>query len=363
MDFRQEIQRVGRAWRGDAPSLEALASEDADGALALRHRAGPALCRLAEAAGLEPAAVWRQQRLATAGRQMLLVDSLHGVGEALAESDVPWTPIKGLDLLTRAGVYEVPEDRPTSDLDLLIPEDRLADARRALAEMDAQDLVAGPRGEAYLRDEGYAWQAALPSRVLVELHFRLWAQVPAEMPVRMLDEAVPDEPSGPGLPGARRLRAAHAYLLAAVHAFTVPTPRGAGIWRDLAELSSTADGDWADEVAAEARRFDVQLPVVLAAEASATLFASDPCRTLAESLRSDLRHPERLSDPLADPLAAVDVSLGRVTLARHLARRRSRRGLVRAAWRRVWPHPGVVEGATGPGWWPLRRLRHLTGHR
>lgn len=347
--FRSELRLVARAWEGDGESIAKLAEADADGVIAQRHRAGPALCRVAVRAGVDPSEVWTKSRLATAGRQMLLVDSLHRVGKTLAAASIPWTPIKGLDLLTRRpAVYDPPEDRPTTDLDLLIPEGRLDDARRALLEFGARDLTPGRRAERYLRDEGYAWQAALPSSVLLEIHFRLWAQAHPELPAALLDAAMPTD----DLPGALRLQPAHAYLLAAVHAFTVETPRGTGIWRDLAALAG-AHPDLADRVADDAERFDVQLPVALAARLSAELFQSRPCAEIAERLRRGLRGPERR---LRDASAA-ELPLSTLALARHLAGRNCRRGLLRAAWRWVWPHAGVVEAATPESWWPLRRLR------
>ena len=342
---------MARAWDGDAESLERLALADSGGSIAGRHRAGPGLCRAAEAAGVIPAESWTKSRLATAGRQMLLEDSLRSVGETLAAASIPWTPIKGLDLLTRRrpAVYDPPEDRPTTDLDLLIHESRLDHARLALAEFGARDLTSGPRGERYLRDEGYAWQAALPSSALLEVHFRLWAQVHPDLADALLDAAEPTD----DLPDALRLRPAHAYLLAAVHAFTVEPPRGAGIWRDLAALAR-AYPDLVDRVADDAERFDVQLPVRLAAILSAELWRSGPCAELADRLRPNLRGSERR---IADASAA-ELPLSKLALARHAAGRRCRRGLVRAAWRRIWPHPGVVEAATTEGgWWPLRRLR------
>ena len=348
--FGSELRLVARAWDGDETSLERLAAADADGSIARRHRAGPGLCRSAEAAGVEPPEIWATSRLATAGRQMLLEDSLRRVGETLESSSIPWAPIKGLDLLTRRpAIYDPPEDRPTTDLDLLIPESRLDHARLALAEFGARDLTAGRRAERYLRAEGYAWQAALPSTALLEVHFRLWAQVHPDLPAALLDAAAPDE----DLPGALRLLPAHAYLLAAVHAFTVELPRGAGIWRDLAALARVYP-DVADRVADDAERFDVQLPLVLAASLSAELWHSGPCAELADRLRPSLRGSER---PLADASAA-ELPLSRLALARHAAGRRCRRGLVHAAWRRVWPHAGIVEASTPEGgWWPLRRLR------
>lgn len=351
--FQDELRLVAKAWDGDATALVKLAEHDADGALALRHRAGPALCRAAESASsapLEPPDAWRQQRLGTAGRQMLLDDSLRRVGRSLADASIPWAPLKGLDLLTRRpAVYDPPEDRPTSDLDILIPESRLDDARRALLGFGARDLTTGPRAERYLRDEGYAWQASLPSTALLEVHFRLWAQAPADLPAALLDAATPDAE----LPGALRLHPAHAYLLAAVHAFTVPPPRGSGIWRDLTALGR-AYPELASRVVDDSQRFDVQLPVALAAGLSAELGQSPVCTQVAERLRPSLRGPERRLLG-ASP---AELALSKLALARHLAGRRSRRGLVRAAWRRLWPHPGVVEAATADGWWPIRRLRY-----
>jgi hypothetical protein len=105
MSFEDELLRVARAWDGDADALARLAKEDADSTVADstvadRHRATPALCRVAESLGISPPEAWKRRRLATAGRQMLLEDSLHRVGKTLEKAQIPWAPIKGLDLIT-----------------------------------------------------------------------------------------------------------------------------------------------------------------------------------------------------------------------------------------------------------------------
>ncbi|MDA8015958.1 MAG: nucleotidyltransferase family protein [Thermoanaerobaculia bacterium] len=354
--FQDELRVVANAWDGDEEALQSLAQSDVDGSIANRHRAGSALCRAAEAAGIEPSESWRRRRRATAGKQMLLEESLRQVATVMAGASVPWAPIKGLDLLTRnPPVYPKPEDRPSSDLDILVPEDRLEDARRALLDFGSRDLTSGPLGERYLREEGYAWQAVLPSSVLVEVHFRLWGQVDPDWPAALLTAAVADDE----MRGALRLLPSDAFLLAATHAFTVATPRGAGIWRDLTALAR-AHPDLTSSVVENAERFGLQLPVARAASLAAELWGTSVCAEIGRHLEGSLRAPEKrlLRKSVAE------LPLSDLTLARHLAGRRCRHGIVRAAWRRLWPHPGVIEGSTPEGWWLLRRLQfHLPRRR
>ncbi len=279
---------------------------------------------------------------------MMLDFALDGVGRVLAEAKVAWAPIKGVDLAHR--VYAYPEDRPTSDLDILIDQRSFEVAREALSNAGWTALSTGAQVDRYARDEGYAWQARGPRGALLEVHFRLWGSVTAEMGEKiMADARSPKDPASYLPAGGLYVDPAHAYVLAAVHLWLDAAPRRLGAFWDLASLSGPAmeagKSDLAERVVEAADRFDVQLPVLMAATLSAEWWHRPTCRDIASMLEPLLRMPERRW--LAACAELESASLMTITLVRHASRRRMRHGLLRSAWRRLWAHPGIVEAAQG----------------
>lgn len=346
--------RLAAALAGATGALEALAFEDEDGALARRHRIGPALYFAASAGGIEGpgVAAWRRDMASIAAHYMVLDAALVRIAAVLAAVGVDWIPIKGYDLASR--VYARAEERVTSDLDLLIAAADLEGGRRALRADGWEDVSPGPLARRYLREEGYAWQAVGANGVLLELHFRLWGSVPEGLAAEMTEASTADA----ALPaGGRRLTPHHAYLAAAAHLWLSPPPRAVGSWRDLERLAATVP-DLADEVVATARRWDLQLPVALASEVAAQLWGDATCRRIATELEGDLQPPERLALAAARRRDPARASLASLALARLVAGRRSRHGW-RTVWRRLWAHPGLVETTTSPRRpWFLRRLAY-----
>ncbi|MEM9594912.1 MAG: nucleotidyltransferase family protein [Acidobacteriota bacterium] len=355
----QELHGIAAALDGDRDALGSWLHRDVEGDIARRHRAAEGLALAALEADLEGPALgpWRRRLRRTSIHYLALEDSLGRAGAVLSGAGVRWMPIKGLDLSDR--VYPQREARPTSDIDLLISAADRDRGRAALEGAGWRGLVDGPRQDRYLREEGYAWQARGPSGCLVELHHRLWGAVPENLARELVEGS---EPTGPE-DYARRPTLEGAYLVAAIHAFTVAPPRGAGLWFDLARISDRAStagesdseaSGFADRVAALAGRFGVQLPVQLAAAVSARLWNRGPCRRVADLLRADLRPFEARLARAADPESA---GLGAVTLARILSGRPTRLGL-RRLMRRRWAPPGGVEAAGGEGPWLQRRLEY-----
>lgn len=366
---------LAAAVSGDRSALARLVAEPP--AEVGRHRLGPALARRAVAAGLEPPAAWRDALRGTAAMRLGLEATTARLADSLAAADVPWLPIKGCDLGSR--VYAAREDRPTSDLDVLVACDRFADARKALVEAGFEPLARGALAERYMVEEGYAWQArclapdGTPS-CLVELHGRLWGSVPEAMSDEILSRSVPAPELGAT---ARRPSLADAYLVAAVHAWLHPSPRALVSWWDLERIAEAAgavppDGGedapgtrrFAARVVDRARPLGLQLPVVLAAREAATLFAPSraPHERIAEELVGDLHWAERRVMERQRLRGSDAVGLAALTLARLAAGRPSRAGW-RAAVRRVWSHPGVVAAETaGDRPWIVRRLHHLAGN-
>ncbi len=336
-------------------ALAELLARDVDGALARRHRVSSALAlRVSRSSdrgavsGPKAYRIWRQRMRAVSAQQMHLEAAMAELGEVLGQ--VPWIPIKGMDLCSR--VYDPPEERPTSDLDVLVASADFDRARDRLRSAGWKPLNAGPRSERYVRQEGYAWQARNAAGALLELHYRLWGLVGPEVADALVAAAEPD----PSLPGAgRRLRLDHAYLVAAVHLWLDPPPRAACAFRDLERIGRRGPTELGKRIVAEADRFDLQLPVLWAAEVTYRLWAEPTNGAVVDGLQGRLRPVERWWWKRVDDPSAV--SLSKLVLARHLSRRRARHGLGRNIWRRLWAHPGIVEQATHGRWpWIGRRI-------
>ncbi len=346
-------QRIADALNGDAEALACLARDDDQGATARQHRVGSALYLLAYELGVEGPALasWRQDMMSLSARYMIFEETLGQVAEALDAVDVDWIPLKGYDLGTR--IYQRPEERMTSDLDLLILETDFERARQALRDVGWRDVATGPRAQRYLTEEGYAWQAVDDDGVLLELHFRLWGSVPSGLADAIFKASAPD----PGLPiRGRRLRLHHAYVIAAIHAWLSTTPRGVGLWRDLERLATTLPPSLARDVIDSANHWKIQLPVLLASEIAGRLWNQEVCRRIATELEPRLRLPERIVLAVARRSGPGQTSLGLLSFARLASARSSRHGW-RMIWRRLWAHAGIVETATKPGWsWLRRRL-------
>lgn len=352
LGFSAAEVRLAAALDGDAEALRALVADAGSGELARRHRAGPALyhhARRLDAAG--PAlGAWRDDARAWAARLLTLAAVHDGAARALDGADVAWAPLKGYDLATRFGGGSE-ELRPTGDLDLLIARQDLETGRKALLAAGFQSFEETPRSGAYLREEGYAWQATHPSGILLELHFRLWGLVPEAFAAGVLERAPPDTALSPG---GRRLRLADAYVVAAVHLWLDPPPRRLLAFHDLARLAERLDPQEVVEAAADG---DLELPVALAAEVSFGLWRRVACGEAARRLAARLRAAERLFAGQLRHRRLAAAPLRTIVLARLLARRRSRHGLLRTVGRRLWPHPGTVERLTPDGWpWIRRRF-------
>ena len=345
----REEQRAAAAALGDFAALESLAKDPAGARIGRAEKLAPALARAAARTGLDTpnTTAWRTELRSSAATRLWLGDVARLLAQVLGELSVAFAPIKGWDLGRR--VYPAAEERPTSDLDLLLAPEDLDRVVAALEERGFRPLQKGPRAATYLRDEGYAAALKAPGGQLVELHFRLWGSAPADLAASLLAAAQDDPELGPT---ARRVLPEHAYLLAAFHLFLDAPPRPAGAFRDLALLAE--GGIDAALLVAEARRLGLDLPVALASAVAAELFGQAVCRQVATELRGGLRRAERRV-----PWDA-EVSGARLGLARLFAGRPSRLGW-RLVLRRGWPHPGVVEGATSEGPWWLRRLWYQWG--
>ncbi len=353
--FVAESERhLVRGLAGDPQALEELLSDSYAPAV-MKHRLGPALALRGKALGLALSDAWNRRLRLAIGRKMLLEHHLSAVGEALGKAEIRWLPIKGFDLGSRA--YDAAEERPAGDIDIFVDPSSLARAREVLADLGWVSRAHGRRFESFLEDEGYCWQGRNKDGTELEVHFRLWGMVPTGYPATLFDAATEDPNLGST---AYRCHPADAYLLAAVHTWMDPPPRPLLSWWDLERISGLCPSDrLGEEVAGRALRWQLQLPVLLAAAHAGELWPDGPHHKIAASLRAQLRATERQVVRKALRQGTNRITLGSLTLARLLARRPSRSG-VRAVWRRIWAHPGVVERETPEAWpWMARRVFYL----
>ena len=124
---------VAAAVEGDRDALAAVFDDAQFDEWVQANRMGPALFVAAEKHGIEGPAVDRCDAiyLATAAQWIRLRSVLAQAGAVLDAADVPWIPLKGLDTAER--FFPRPELRLSSDLDVLVPVERLGPAMEALS--------------------------------------------------------------------------------------------------------------------------------------------------------------------------------------------------------------------------------------
>jgi hypothetical protein len=340
---------VAAAIEGDGAALTRVLDDERLDDWVRRHRMGPALFIAAREAGIEGPAVERCRTIcmATAAQWMRLRAALGEIGSVLDGAEVPWIPLKGLDTAER--FFPRPELRLSSDIDLLVPSDRLGEAMGAL-EAAGCSFPTTPLLAAYQRDEGYNWHGQAPRGESLELHYRLWGMVPENLAEACWASAV----AAPDLGRMGfRLAPAMAFLVSAVHSWIHAGPPQFIYWWEMKLIADRLVG--ADEVAADARNHGLQLPVGLAAEYVGRLWEHALCLELGRTLLDDLRLPERVALRRVQRRGIESMTLGLLYAARLLALRPSRMGW-RSVVRRVWPHPGIVESSTPTdlAWWRRR---------
>lgn len=357
----EETLLLARAVEGDAEALRALLDLENAERLAAGHRLAPALALRARAEWIDHPLVetWTRGLMWVAGRWLALRHGLEEVSRVLGADGIPWLPIKGGDLGFR--VYDSIEERPASDIDVLVAPDRVHETLQSLLDNGYRHAYPpGRHGLEYVRHEGYNYPLTDPSGLLLELHFRLWGIVPERVAADLLSASTPDPSLGLT---ARRLPLSHAFVVAAVHHWNSDPPHPLlGLW-DLRKIMQAAEPGTVDEVVRLAADWGLQLPVAAAALVAAAAWDDERCREVAERLEPELRLSERIALSRLRRSRDGWISLGTIFLARLLARRPSRSGW-RAPLRRLWPHPTFVERATPDAWpWWRRRLAYTLGSR
>ena len=185
------------ASRGDQERIRRLAGEPVDWAaverLADAHGVLPLLAQRLEAhaSGEVPATVrarLRQRMLVHAARSLVLTRALVDLLTALSARGILALPYKGPALAAVA--YGSIVLRQPGDLDILVPDDRLADAHAVLLEHRFRDQLAGTHPDARLSHYQHA-MVRDGDTVLVELH---WAFAPRYFRFPLRPEMLEREP-------------------------------------------------------------------------------------------------------------------------------------------------------------------------
>ncbi len=314
----------------------------------------PALARRLADHGFEVPEAWREALRSSTAAWMRQEATHAALREALSE--VVWLPIKGLYTATAA--HRCREDRPMSDLDILVSPQNLPVVRARLGGLSWKSLWNGVRSERYLQEEGYAWSAESPQGDLLEVHFRLWSLLPERTVELILADRIESEDGG------WTIDRAWAFILAAVHAWLGHRPRSLLDWWDVHLLARAKPDHLDDEqfialVTTRAKDLGIGLPVLLSTHVVARCWPGDEVqKRLRDRLMTTLRGREAALLRTLEQRGPSAVRLSSIVGRRLLAGRETRAG-ARTALRRVWAHPGVVERQVegGPFWW--RRLRHL----
>jgi hypothetical protein len=305
----------------------------------------------------------------SAARCAVLTDAVGRVLRAFREAEVPVLVLKGIALAET--VYPSPAARPMTDVDLLVPPDRLRDADRVLAclsycAVDGRAEEVDPARPTSLSTLDY--RAPDPLAPSVHLH---WHLVNTSIPTEVYRDAIRmDEVWGEALPfevaGATALRLAPHHLfvylcehaLRPSHAFYKPIHL-----TDLAWVVAREGPDWG-RVADVARRFGLARLTYFGLRLVRERMGAPVSDGVLDALRPDcLTRGERhfLREALR----------GRARPGRsyfiHLALRRTALEKARFLLRTLFPARAVVAHHTpGGSWrWYLGRgasaLRHALG--
>jgi hypothetical protein len=354
--FALELRLCAAALSGDPEAVEKLANSPDLEELIISNRLAPGLAIHAANLGIEgpQVAIWNDHMRAAAAQRLQLEHAMNRLGAVFAAASIRWSPLKGMGFDPR--IYPRPEERISTDLDVLISPDHLDTAVEDLEANGWRSLITTKRQHRYMLDEGYNWKAAFGDGLLLELHFRLWGGVQEALAKAILDRAVP----APELSStAQRVDLADAYLIAAVHVWQTPPPRYLMLWWDLHRIANAMDDQNVRAAIDRINENGLQAYVAPAAAEATDLWDHPTNRLIADELEDRLRSPERWASKILSRSSPTSASLGVITLGRLLANRPSRSGW-RAIPRQIWAHPGTVESDTPKTWsWPKRRLTHI----
>lgn len=338
--FDRWQRTVAAAAAGDSDAIARLAESPEESRPAVVvSRMGGVLHSRALQSGLEGEAVqeWADVTRATVVRRMVLDQALAEVGEVLDGQDVSWLPLKGMGL--PEGTYHNLAERPTSDLDILVPSSDFHRAVGALRRSGWSDVNPHPLSWQATVEEGYNWQAVGSLPAILELHFRFWGSVPEAYATQVMERA---KPAGHLGQRALTIDPADAALIAAVHVWQTPVPRPLLFLWDLHRLMEVVlDDSGRQDLLDRAGQAGLQLYLVLSLLCIQRLWPTGRNDDLARRCLARTGPWERRLTARAAGREWDRISLGAIVACRLLDRRPSRTGW-RAPLRALWPHPGIL---------------------
>lgn len=338
--FDRWQRTVADAAAGDAGAVARLAASPDDSRAAVAaSRMGGILYSRALACEVDGPAVeeWGLVARSTAIRRMLLDQALFEVGGILDDAGVPWLPLKGMGL--PEGTYERLEERPTSDLDLLVAPADFERAAGALREAGWTAVNSDPMAWQWTLEDGYNWQAVGTLPVVLELHFRLWGSITETFVLDLLRRTHAAPARGRE---ALAIAPPDAAIIAAVHVWQTPVPRPLLFLWDLHRLvDHVLDQEGREALVSWGCQAGLQIYLALSLLCVTRLWPSEVNAALAHRCVGATRRFERRLLRRAAGRDWDRISLGHIVGARLLDRRPSRTGW-RAPLRSVWPHPGLL---------------------
>jgi hypothetical protein len=194
----------------DPARAAALPADKTTVAVARHHRLTPLLsatCGATLSPGL--AQTFRQDRVETTARHMVLVQVAEACVRALAAAGIPAVVLKGLDYQAR--LYDAAGVRPTADVDLLVPDRARRDAFGVLDRLGFEPRAAAPGFD----EPDYHEVAWTRADAEVDLHLALAPLVRCRIDYAAIWAEV--RPVRVGTTDASVLAPAHAAVFQALH--------------------------------------------------------------------------------------------------------------------------------------------------
>ncbi len=324
---------------------------------ASRHRVGPYLSRIAAVLSPPIEAALRPGLMGAHAFWMVREASTRAVLDALGRAGAAPVLFKGLGAALL--VYPDPAERPLGDLDLLLRPGTLPNALAALTALGCRPRSEDPAVVDYFTNDNYQYPVIHPDLGLIELHHRLWPDLPEGFTERLLSATRThsahgfsfEAPSGPDL------------FAALLCHFGIAGPGTNWGWLlDLLLLGRGFDRSQWKTVVGLVQDNGLQLYLALALRLMDDLWGISLGDLKILEIESQLRRPERLLLARYRSLRAGGVLSGdHLRLARLLSRRPTRR--TRSRLRPLWSHPGVVSLDLGvPSTTPhfaFHRAKHL----
>ena len=336
---RRLVTHIGRAVAGDLDALRLLATDAGMGVAVRQLRISSLLARLAYDAGIDTewVASWLAYRRSVTAQWLLFEHFLERAGDYLGRAGVPWVPLKGADLAFRA--YDSPDDRPASDLDILVAPEHLGSALASLRAAGWKDRWETTPGYlAFVGEEAHNWSLVCPEGVMVEVHFRLWGFLPSSLIGVMLDGA---SQAGRWGRSQHLLQPADAAIVSAAHAWAQigPYPPLTEL-TDLFRIGLYFDGQALARGLVEHTKIGRTEALVGAMLRRVVDFAGGRgLDSSIDALQARAAIVERLAWRALQPHAGSAAAVGAGLLLRLILGRPSRQSW-RSFSRRLHPHPG-----------------------